>query len=88
MNQTLETCITEMRGLTDADQARFGKMLSEMLAEVHNAGSFRAAMEDPSYRDYVESSVAAGLADIDAGRVYSSAEIKARSEARLSQQNG
>lgn len=88
MNQTLETCISEMRGLADADQARFGKILSEMLAEVHNAGSFQTAMEDPDYRAYVEGSVAAGLADIDAGRIMTSADVRARSADRLTKRNG
>lgn len=84
MNRTLETCINEMRGLADADQARFGKVLTEMLAEVHNAGSFRTAMRNPDYRDYVENSVAAGVADIEAGNVLTSADIRAR----LIQRNG
>jgi hypothetical protein len=83
MNARLETAINEMRGLGEADQARLGQVLTEMLAEVHSAGSFRAAMKDPTYRGHVESSVAAGQSDIDAGRTFSSDEILARSAARL-----
>ena len=75
-----------MRGLADEDQARFGQVITEMLAEVHSAGSFQAAMRNPNYRQYVEASVAVGVADLDAGRVLSGAEVRARSAARL--QNG
>ena len=79
MNQTLETCINEMRGRADADQARISKILTDLRC----TDTFRAVMGCSDYRAYVEGSVAAGVADLNSGRVYTRAEIKARSAARL-----
>ena len=83
MNQTLETCINEMRGLADADQARISKILTEILTDLRCTGTFRAVMGCSDYRAYVEGSVASGVADLNSGRVYTHAEIKAHSAARL-----
>lgn len=88
MNRTLETCINEMRGLADTDQARFGQVLIEMLSEIHHAGEFRVAMTNTDYRAYVEQSLAKGQADIKAGRVHSLDEIKQRSTDRLNKLHG
>lgn len=88
MNRELEDRIVEAATLPEVEQERLAVLMGDYIAGVTDTTNFENDMKDPDYREYVESSVAAGVADLKAGRVFSSTEIRARLAERLNQQNG
>ena len=76
MTDALKSAIDKVRQLPSREQDQVAGMLNAYVAQYCDSEQFKADMANPAYRAYVEEAVAAGQADIDAGRIMSADQIK------------
>ena len=88
MNRTLEAQINEAQTLPEAEQARLAEFMGDFIEGSRTALQFDEAMKSPNYRAYVEEGVAAGEADLAAGRFAPARDVLPKITAKFKDEHG
>ncbi|MEM9091012.1 MAG: hypothetical protein AAGC93_19990 [Cyanobacteria bacterium P01_F01_bin.53] len=88
MNAKLEAKIHEAQGLPEADQALLAEFMGDFIDSARSSAQFAESMKDPAYRDYIEEGVAAGEADLAAGRFAPARDVLPNVVAKFKAEHG
>lgn len=76
MTEALQAAIDQAMQLPSAEQERLVLLVNEYVQQFGHVRQFETDMENPAYRAYVQKTVTAGQADIDAGHTMSGEQIR------------